>query len=153
MKISGVLHISIKHFFRDLLRFNYLAILSTPQTPQKKKTNEYFFELQHRLPNLFVRFNEGRTKEEIVRFIIEDFAGLERFRHFWHYQMRTLFGKIFTNPIIEWSGNRTIKLTVLDTLSKAKQVFNSKLKTLGTAAFILQTVSELKSRKKKKKKK
>lgn len=154
MKISGVLHISIKHFFRDMLRFNYLSILTLPQTPQnqKKKTNDYFFEMQYKLPNLFVRFNEGRTKEEIVRFIIEDFAGLERYRHFWHFQMRNLFGKVFIDPIVEWSGNKTIKLTVLDTLSKAKQVFNSKLKTLGTVAFIVQTSRELKQKKKKKKK-
>lgn len=151
--VEGVLHVSIKHFTRDLLRYNFCNI-TTIASPIQKSPAELFIEFIYKLPNLFVRFNAPKTQEEMLRFIKEDFDGLERFKHFWHFKIKSLYGTPIINPIIEWVGEKSIKIISQEKLNK---ILNKGKKlsrgVLTTIALVdqLNTYRKVKKASKKKK--
>lgn len=149
--IEGALFVSIKHFSRDLLRNGFCNIVKDA-TPAS--TDQILLQFLYKLPNLFLRFNLGKTQEEMLRFIKEDFLGLERFRHFWHYQVKKLFGVAVVSPIIEWAGEKAIKIIPQKPIKQILTRTNLK-KAAITIALVdqLQQYRKLKKVAKKKKKK
>jgi hypothetical protein len=155
LQIQGVLHVSIPHYFRDLIRFKFATILHSGEIVKATRpNNQYLIKYDYRLPNLFVRFNQEKIREEAIKFMQLELEGLERYKNFLHWNLKSMYGKVFTNSIIEWADDFSIKIILpLTRIQKYFQKATARIVPAIALASTIDLISRNKTKKKKKPKK